>query len=123
MPSNQGVLPVQQPPPSSSPQPMSSPLSPSDTKDVESAVPVDPSFLAALPEDLRRMVLEEQEKVKRAMKDPASPAEVVRVGQLNILGFRSGPGVGYNNFHCSSVVVWFCAVGCIFRCYTLVYIL
>ena len=94
---------------------MSSPLSPSDTnKDVESPVPVDPSFLAALPEDLRRIVIEEEEKLKRAMKDPASPAEVMRVGQLNILGCRSGPGVGYSNFHCSSVVVWFCAIWCIF---------
>ena len=80
---HQGVLPAQQPPPSSSAQSTSPPLL--DTKKgVESAV--DPSILAALPEDLRQMVLEEEEKMKTAVEDPASPAEVVKVGPLSISG-------------------------------------
>ena len=71
---HQGVLPAQQPPPSTSAQSTSPPLW--DTSEgVEAGV--DPSFLAALPEDLRQLVLEEEEKMKRAVEDPASPAEVV----------------------------------------------
>ena len=82
---HQGVLPAQgqKPPPSSSAQSTSPPLSDTN-KGVVSAV--DPSFMAALPEDLREMVLEEEEKMKRAVEDPASPAEVVKVGPLSILG-------------------------------------
>ena len=80
---HQGVLPAQQPPPSTSAQSTSPPLS--DTREgVETGV--DPSFLAALPEDLRQLVLEEEEKMKRVVEDPASPAEVVKVGPLSILG-------------------------------------
>ena len=72
----QGVLPALQPPPSSSAQSTSPPVL--DTKKG-----VDPSFMAALPEDLREMVLEEEEKMKRAVEDPASPAEVVKVAALS----------------------------------------
>ena len=78
---HQGALPAQLPPTASSPQSTSPPLSDSN-KSVESAV--DPSFLAALPEDLRLMVLEEEAKMKRAVEDPASPAEVVKVGPLQM---------------------------------------
>ena len=94
---HQGVLPAQgqKPPPSSSAQSTSPPLSDTN-KGVVSAV--DPSFLAALPEDLRQMVLEE-EKMKRAVEDPASPAEVVKVAALSssrrlVVGWLVGWSVG-----------------------------
>ena len=76
---HQGAVPAQLPPPSSAP-PSTSP-SLSDTQKG-----VDPSFLAALPDDLRVMVIEEEEKMRRAVEGLAPPAQMVQVSQLSTLG-------------------------------------
>ena len=59
--------------------------------DIEIPEGVDPSFLAALPEDMRAEVIEEQRRLLRARaQPPAPPAQQVR--QLLQLGF---PAVKY----------------------------
>ena len=75
---HQEVVPAQLPQTSTSPS-----LRPfvSDTRSG-----VDPSFLAALPDDLRVMVIEEEEKMRRAVEGLVPPAQMVQVSQLSTLG-------------------------------------